>query len=138
MVKLACTSKKYYSITMPVLQKRIAIKVMFWTHIPNAICRLESLLSIAQKKKLWKKGKYPGQQRQFSKHLDPDVVPACVGYVRQIIIGTVSSGYKRIEIVLHYLEQVLKNVDNLEVFSTTQLTKSVIHTAASRARLTAS
>ncbi|KAF5009873.1 hypothetical protein FDECE_3946 [Fusarium decemcellulare] len=122
-VKLACTSKRYYSITMPVLHKRIAMKVNFSEHMPYLIRRLEPLLSITQKKQLKKKGKYGGQQPRFSKLLDPDVVPACASYVREIIIGNVSPGWKHKNIVLNYWEQVLMNVDNLEVFSTTELTK---------------
>ncbi|KAM0547255.1 hypothetical protein ACHAPJ_010517 [Fusarium lateritium] len=136
LLKLARTSRRYYSIVMPILHKRIAVKVNCWAHIPNAIRRIEPHLSIAQKKKLKKEGKYKGQQKKFSTRLDPDSVPPCVDYVRQMVIDS-RPGHKHKYIVLRYFEEVLKNLHNLEIVKTTDLTESMSHSLVSQRNLKA-
>ncbi|KAJ3548774.1 hypothetical protein NM208_g852 [Fusarium decemcellulare] len=137
MIKLACTSKRYYTLIMAVLHKRINVAVSFWAHIPNVIRRLEPHLSIAQKKQLKREGKYKGQQEKFSTRLDPLAVPPCADYVRQMVIGNIDPGKKHKPIVLRYLEEVLKNLPNLEVIDTDELTLSMAENIASRKNLKA-
>ncbi|KAF4992621.1 hypothetical protein FGRMN_7022 [Fusarium graminum] len=137
MVKLASTSKTLYSLVRPILHKRVSVSVHFWAHIPHVIRQLEPHLSIAQKRQLKREGKYKGQQERFSSLLDPLVVPACADYVRQMVIGSVDPGKKHKPIVLRYLEEVLKNVHNLEVLDTMELTESMTQSIASKTSLKA-
>ncbi|KAM0350999.1 hypothetical protein ACHAPU_002777 [Fusarium lateritium] len=137
MVKLACTSKKLYQLVMPILHKRVSVSVHFWAHIPHVIRQLEPHLSIAQKRQLKREGKYKGQQERFSSRLDPSVVPACADYVRQMVIGSIDPGKKHKTIVLRYLEEVLKNVHNLEVLDTMELTESMAQSIAAKTSLKA-
>ncbi|KAM0325589.1 hypothetical protein ACHAPQ_007989 [Fusarium lateritium] len=137
MVKLACTSKSYYSLVMPVLHKRISVSVGFWQHIPHVIRQIEPHLSIAQKKQLKREGKYKGQQEKFSTLLDPLAVPACADYVRQVVIGAVDPGKKHKFIVMRYLEEVLKNISNLEIVDAYELTNSMAESIAANKNLKA-
>ncbi|KAF5678692.1 hypothetical protein FHETE_1133 [Fusarium heterosporum] len=137
MVKLASTSKTLYSLVMPILHKRVSVSVHFWAHIPHVIRQLEPHLSIAQKRQLKREGKYKGQQERFSSLLDPLVVPACADDVREMVIGSVDPGKKHKPIVLRYLEEVLKNVHNLEVLDTMELTESMTQSIASKKSLKA-
>ncbi|KIL87192.1 hypothetical protein FAVG1_09747 [Fusarium avenaceum] len=137
MVKLACTSKRHYSIVMPVLHKRISVSIGFWQHIPHLIRQIEPHLSIAQKKQLKREGKYKGQQEKFSTLLDPSAVPACAEYVRQVVIGGIDHGKKHKPVVMRYVEEVLKNVSNLEVIDACELTKSMSESIAAKKNLKA-
>ncbi|KAF4345160.1 hypothetical protein FBEOM_866 [Fusarium beomiforme] len=130
MVILACTSKRYYSLVMAILHKRIAVATYFWAHIPNVIRRIEPHLSIAQKKQLKREGQYKGQQDKYSTRLDPNVVPPCTSFVRQMIIGKIDPGKKHKPFVLRYFEEVLKNLHNLEVFDGEELTVSMAESLA--------
>ncbi|KAF4451268.1 hypothetical protein F53441_5689 [Fusarium austroafricanum] len=137
MVKLACTSKRYYSIASSIFHKRISVSVAFWAHIPNVIRRIEPHLSIAQKKQLKKEGKYKGQQEKFSTRLDPDAVPPSADFVRQMIVGHIDPGKKHKPIVMRYLEEVMKNLHNLEVFYAHEFTVSMSKSLAAQKNLKA-
>ena len=108
---------------MPLLHKRIAVAAMFHAHISKLIRVLEPHLTIAQRKQLKKEGKYKGQQEQYSSQLDANAKPACVSYVRQIVVGVADPGRKHEYIVHRYVEEALKNMDNLEVVEVHFLTK---------------
>ncbi|KAG7426165.1 hypothetical protein Forpi1262_v012286 [Fusarium oxysporum f. sp. raphani] len=123
MVKMACTSKRYYALVMAIIHKRISVSTSFWAHIPHVIRRIEPHLSIAQKKQLKREGQYKGQQEKFSTRLDPNAVPPCASNVRQMIIGKIDPGKKHKPLVLRYFEEVLKNLHNLEVFDAEDLTE---------------
>ncbi|KAF9773550.1 hypothetical protein IL306_008622 [Fusarium sp. DS 682] len=123
MIRMACTSKRYYSHVMAILHKRISISTHFWAHIPHVIRRIEPHLSIAQKKQLKREAHYKGQQEKFSKRLDPNVMPPCASFVRQLIIGRIDPGKRHKWFVLRYFEEVLKNLHNLEVFDAAELTE---------------
>ncbi|KAL5589940.1 hypothetical protein FOVSG1_011807 [Fusarium oxysporum f. sp. vasinfectum] len=125
MVKLACTSKRYYALVMAIIHKRISVSTSFWAHIPHVIRRIEPHLSIAQKKQLKREGQYKGQQEKFSTRLDPNAVPPCASNVRQMIIGKIDPGKRHKPLVLRYFEEVLKNLHNLEVFDAEDLTESM-------------
>ncbi|KAF4499691.1 hypothetical protein FAGAP_4142 [Fusarium agapanthi] len=125
MVKMACTSKRYYALVMAIIHKRISVSTYFWTHIPHVIRRIEPHLSIAQKKQLKREGRYNGQQEKFSTLLDPEAVPPCASNVRQMIIGGINPGKKHKPFLLRYFEEVLKNLHNLEVFDAEDLTESM-------------
>ncbi|KAF5560143.1 hypothetical protein FNAPI_4310 [Fusarium napiforme] len=123
MVKMACTSKRYYAIVMAIIHKRISVSTYFWAHIPHVIRRIEPHLSIAQKKQLKREGQYKGQQEKFSTSLDPNAVPPCASNVRQMIIGKIDPGKKHKPFLMRYFEEVLKNLHNLEVFDAKDLTE---------------
>ncbi|KAF5247602.1 hypothetical protein FANTH_6353 [Fusarium anthophilum] len=125
MIKMACTSKRYYALVMAIIHKRISVSTSFWTHIPHVIRRIEPHLSIAQKKQLKREGRYNGQQEKFSTLLDPEAVPPCASNVRQMIIGGIDPGKKHKPFLLRYFEEVLKNLHNLEVFDAEDLTESM-------------
>ncbi|KAF5563902.1 hypothetical protein FPHYL_4929 [Fusarium phyllophilum] len=123
MVKMACTSKRYYAVVMAIIHKRISVSTYFWAHIPHVIRRIEPHLSIAQKKQLKREGQYKGQQDKFSTLLDPNAVPSCASNVRQMIIGKIDPGKRHKPFLLRYFEEVLKNLHNLEVFDAKDLTE---------------
>ncbi|SCN64586.1 uncharacterized protein FFB20_00803 [Fusarium fujikuroi] len=125
MVKMACTSKRYYAVVMAIIHKRISVSTYFWAHIPHVIRRIEPHLSIAQKKQLKREGQYKGQQEKFSTLLDPTAVPSCASNVRQMIIGKIDPGKRHKPFLLRYFEEVLKNLHNLEVFDAKDLTESM-------------
>ncbi|KAF5545915.1 hypothetical protein FMEXI_5831 [Fusarium mexicanum] len=122
MIKMACTSKRYYAVVMAIIHKRISVSTYFWAHIPHVIRRIEPHLSIAQKKQLKREGQYKGQQDKFSALLDPSAVPSCASNVRQMIIGKIDPGKRHKPFLLRYFEEVLKNLHNLEVFDAKDLT----------------
>lgn len=121
MINLACTSQRYYNLAMSVVHNHIAVRVGFFAHMPQIIRRLEPHLSIAQKKQVQREGRYKGQQERFSNLLDPNAIPKCALHVRQMTIGDIDPGKKHKPIVIRYLEEVLKNLTNLEVLDTMEL-----------------
>ncbi|KAM5346029.1 hypothetical protein ACJ41O_009034 [Fusarium nematophilum] len=137
MLVLARTSKRNYSIVMPILHKRVAIAVAYHAHIPKAIRAIKPHLSIAQKKQLKKEGKYKGQQEKFSIRLDSDSIPVCADYVRQLVIGSVDPGKKHKYIVIRYLEELFKNLHNLEAVDTMELSEPMSHCLVSQKNLRA-
>jgi hypothetical protein len=120
---LGRTSKKFYSLMMPRLYGRIAVAAMFHAHIPKLIRALEPHLTIEQKKQLKKEGKYKGQQERHQSGHDEKATPICAGYVRQLIVGVGDPGKKHKYIVERYVEEALKNMDNLEIVETRMITK---------------
>ncbi|KAL3601209.1 hypothetical protein FPOAC2_05465 [Fusarium poae] len=125
MINLARTSRRYYAIAMAITHNHIAVKVYYYAHISKVFRLLEPHLSITQKKELKKLGKYKGRQDRFSSRLDQDAVPGCAQQVRQMTIGSINPGTKHKKVVLRTLEEVLKNLTNLEVLDTTELTTSM-------------
>ncbi|KAH7185153.1 uncharacterized protein B0J16DRAFT_340956 [Fusarium flagelliforme] len=137
MINLACTSQRYYNLAMSIVHNHIAVRVGFFAHIPKVIRRLEPHLSIAQKKQIRREGRYKGQQERFSSLLDRNAVPKCALNVRQMTIGGIDPGKKHRPIVVRYLEEVLKNLTNLEVLDTTELNASMAHSIAALKHLKA-
>jgi hypothetical protein len=123
MGKLGRTCKRYYSLIMPLLHKRVAVAAMFHAHIPKLIRALEPLLTTAQKKQLKKEGKYKGQEEHYSSRLGANTKPACASYVRQIVVGVADPGRKHEYIVHRYVEEVFKNINELEVVEVYFLTE---------------
>jgi hypothetical protein len=108
---------------MPILHKRVAVAAMFHAHISKLIRTIEPHLSIAQKRQLKKEGKYKGQQEQYPSLLNVNTIPACASYVRQIVFGAADPGRKHEYIVFRYIEEVFKNMNNLEVVEAYFLTE---------------
>jgi hypothetical protein len=123
MSRLGRTCRAYYSLTRPLLHRRIAVAARFHAHIPELIRALEPHLTIAQKKQLKKEGKYKGQQERYSSHLDANEKPACASSVRQMIAGVADPGRKHEYIVHRYVEEAFKNMDNLEIVEVYFLTE---------------
>jgi exosome complex RNA-binding protein Csl4 len=103
---------------MPRLYKRIAVAAMFHAHIPKLIRTLEPHLTIAQKKQLRSEGQYKGQQESFPSGMDENAKPYCASYVRQLVVGVVDPGQKHRYIVVRYIEEAIKNMNNLEIIET--------------------
>ncbi|KAF4978270.1 hypothetical protein FZEAL_5327 [Fusarium zealandicum] len=112
-------------MAMPILHKRIAVSTSFHAHIPHVIRASEPHLSIAQKTQLKKEGKHKGQQPRYSGLLDPDAIPPCTDYMRQLVIGVLDPGKKHKPILLKYLEDLLKNLHYLEYADIKELTDLV-------------
>ncbi|KAI1845243.1 hypothetical protein JX266_008553 [Neoarthrinium moseri] len=128
---LGRTSKMCYSVTMPRLYNRIAVAAMFHAHIPKLIRTLEPHLTIAQKKQLKKEGKYKGQQERYPTGLNEKEMPMCASFVRQMVVGAANPGKKHQYIVDRYIEEALKNMENLEILETWVMNKSISQTIAS-------
>jgi hypothetical protein len=108
---------------IPRLYKIIAVAATFHAHIPKLIRTLEPHLTIAQKKQLKTEGTYKGQQAQYPSGLDERAKPIYAPYVRQIIVGAVDPGKRHRYIVDRYIEEALKNMENLESVETWVFTK---------------
>lgn len=115
---LGRTCKVLCSLVMPRLYGRIAVAAMFHAHIPKLIRTLEPHLTIAQKKQLKKEGKYKGQAERYPTILNEKSKPICAAYVRQLVIGVADPGRKHRYIVDRYVEEALKNMQNLEIVET--------------------
>ncbi|RGP60783.1 rnilike protein [Fusarium sporotrichioides] len=135
--RLSRTCKKYYSLITPFLYRRIAVAAMFHAHIGKLIRTLEPHLSIQQRKQLKKEGTYKGQKDVYPSNLRPQEKPVCADYVRQLVIGSVQAGKKHDYIVHRYVEETLKNTDNIEVFEALSLTQSMAETIAGFKKLQA-
>ncbi|KAF2674304.1 hypothetical protein BT63DRAFT_435437 [Microthyrium microscopicum] len=120
--RLARTCKRYYSIMIPLLHRRIAVHAYNHAHIAKFIRGLEPYLSIAQKKQLKKEGAYKGQQARYSSKLDPKAEPVAASYVQQLSIGVADPGRKHQYICHRYVEEALKTMNNLEIVETHFLT----------------
>ncbi|KAI9150527.1 MFS transporter prlG [Paramyrothecium foliicola] len=131
------TCKAFYSMLAPRLHRRIAVAAGYHAHIPKLIRNLEPYLSITQKKQLKKEGKYKGQQERYPSHLDPDAVPPCTAHVRQLVVGYSDPGKKHQYIVKRYIEEALKNLENLETVQTRIFTHHVARGLASLKHLKA-
>ncbi|EXL65475.1 hypothetical protein FOPG_18299 [Fusarium oxysporum f. sp. conglutinans race 2 54008] len=137
MAKMACTSKSYYSLVLPILHKRISVSANHWRHTHNVIRRLVPYLSLAQKKQLKKETTYKNQQEKFSNSVDPDALPPCASNVRQMIIGSINPGIKKKDTIMRYLEEVMKNLYELKVFMGHELTESMSKSLAAQKNLEA-
>ncbi|VUC29546.1 unnamed protein product [Clonostachys rosea] len=135
--KMARTCKKYHSIMIPRLHRRVAVTAMFHAHIRKLIQSIEPYLSTSQKKALKKRGKYKGQQETYSSHLAEHQVPECASFVQQIIVGVCDPGVKHEHIVHAYLEEAFKNMRNLQIVETLLMTKSIAQNLASMEHLQA-
>ncbi|RGP69110.1 hypothetical protein FLONG3_7963 [Fusarium longipes] len=87
MINMARTSKRYYSLVMPVIYEHVSVDF----RIPNGFSRvlkpLDACLSIAQKRKLRKLAKYKGRLRRFYYRLNPDVIPSCAQSMAHSIVA---------------------------------------------------
>jgi hypothetical protein len=123
MGKLGRTCKRFYSLTIPLLHKRVAVSAAYHAHIPKLIRELEPYLSIKQKRQLKKEGKYKGQQGRYLRHLDADARPDCASHVRQFVAGSGDPGRRHQYIVFRYVEEAFKSMPNLEIVEASFLTK---------------
>ncbi|KAJ4129867.1 hypothetical protein NW768_006837 [Fusarium equiseti] len=120
---LTMTSKALYSLAMPQLFKRIERSCGLHVHIAKLIKTTEPFLSIEQRKQLKKEDIYKGQQETFPDDVDPDKKPEISNYVRQILVETGDPGKKHRYIVYRYVEELLENLDNLELWGSWMLTE---------------
>ncbi|KAF5573748.1 hypothetical protein FPCIR_13857 [Fusarium pseudocircinatum] len=137
MVKMACTSKRYYSIVSPILHKLIFISANHWSHTHNVISRLVLYLSVTRKKDITEETPYKNQQEKFPNSHDLEALPPCANNVRQMIVGTINPGLERRGIIMRYLEEVMKNLHNLKVFKGHDLTESMSKSIAAQQNLEA-
>jgi hypothetical protein len=108
MGKLGRTCKRFYSLTIPLLHKRVTVSAMYHAHIAKLIRNLEPHLSIKQKGQLKKEGKYKGQQERYSRQLDANATPDYASHVGQFVAGRADPGRRHKYIVLRYVEEALK------------------------------
>lgn len=123
MSKLCRTSKRYQSLIGPRFHRMIVTNAPNHSQTPYLIRALEPYLSIAQRKQLRGEGRYKGQQPRFSSRLDPNVVPSCTAYVRRVHIGTINPGQMHNYICKRYLEEVFRNLENVQLVDTRVLTQ---------------
>jgi hypothetical protein len=121
--RLSRTCKKYYSLITPQLYKRISVAAMFHAHIGKLIRTLEPHLSIQQRKQLKKEGVYKGQKDLYPTTLKPEEKPICADYILQLVVGSVQAGRNHDYIVHRYVEETLKNTNNIEAFEALFLTQ---------------
>ncbi|KAH9908548.1 hypothetical protein F4778DRAFT_351447 [Xylariomycetidae sp. FL2044] len=134
---LSQISKAYYAVMMPQLYRRVAVSAAYHAHIAKLIRRVQGHLTIAQNKQLKKEGKYKGQRESYPTKADAHAKPFCVSLVRQLVVGRVDPGRKHRYIVDRYIEELMKNLENLEAFETWVLTSSVAESIASMKNLKA-
>ncbi|ESU10280.1 hypothetical protein FGSG_03010 [Fusarium graminearum PH-1] len=108
-----------------VLNKSIAVRASDDEYVYKVISRLEPFLSINQKRKLWKEGRCRSQQIKSHRLLAPDVAPLGAQCVRQMTVGLIGRAVKHRQNVMRKLEEVLKNLSNLEVLDTTELSHNI-------------
>lgn len=107
----------------PRLHQLLTIDVTSSGSLPKFIRSIEPYLSIAQKTQLRKEGCYESRQERDPEHLDENAKPVSASYVRQMVVGMIYPGGKRnLFIVYRYIEEVLKNLDNLELVDVSVLT----------------
>ncbi|CAG7566398.1 unnamed protein product, partial [Fusarium equiseti] len=122
---LIITSKALYSLAVPQLFKRIERSCALHVHIAKLIKTTEPFLSIEQRKQLKKEGIYKGQQETFPDDVNPKKNPGIANYVRRALVETGDPGKRHRYIVHRYVEELLKNLDNLELWGGTMLTEYV-------------
>lgn len=122
-MSFARTSKRNYALVVSIVNKSIAVRASDDEYVYKVISRLEPFLSINQKRKLWKEGRCRSQQIKFHGLLAPDVVPLGAQCVRQMTVGLIGRAVKHRQNVMRKLEEVLKNLSNLEVLDTTELSQ---------------
>ncbi|KAK6714739.1 hypothetical protein SNK04_005672 [Fusarium graminearum] len=123
LMSFARTSKRNYALVVSIVNKSIAVRASDDEYVYKVISRLEPFLSINQKRKLWKEGRCRSQQIKFHGLLAPDVVPLGAQCVRQMTVGLIGRAVKHRQNVMRKLEEVLKNLSNLEVLDTTELSQ---------------
>ncbi|CZS81016.1 unnamed protein product [Fusarium graminearum] len=112
LMSFARTSKRNYALVVSIVNKSIAVRASDDEYVYKVISRLEPFLSINQKRKLL---------------LAPDVVPLGAQCVRQMTVGLIGRAVKHRQNVMRKLEEVLKNLSNLEVLDTTELSQSMAY-----------
>ncbi|CAF3458335.1 unnamed protein product [Fusarium graminearum] len=127
LMSFARTSKRNYALVVSIVNKSIAVRASDDEYVYKVISRLEPFLSINQKRKLWKEGRCRSQQIKFHGLLAPDVVPLGAQCVRQMTVGLIGRAVKHRQNVMRKLEEVLKNLSNLEVLDTTELSQSMAY-----------
>jgi len=110
---------------MSTCYKRIVVSAPYHAHIAKLIRTVEPLLTIAQKRQLKKEGQYNGQSARLSRTADQHLVPTVVNDVRQFVVGHCDPGKRHQGIVHRYVEEALKNMNNLEVVASQILTTYV-------------
>ena len=116
------TSKALSSLAIPQLFKSIERSCGLHVHIAKLIKTTEPFLSIEQRKQLKTEGSYKGQQETFPSDVDPKKKPGIANYVRRALVETGDPGKRHRYIVHRYVEELLKNLDNLELWGGTMLT----------------
>ncbi|KAM0405719.1 hypothetical protein ACHAQC_000807 [Fusarium culmorum] len=134
---LSKTCKAFHSLVIPQLYKRVQGFVTYHAHIAKLIRTIEPLLTIEQRKQLKKEGQYKGQQESFPDKADDKKKPEIADFVRQAMLDIISPGKKHGYIVYRYAEELLKSINNLEVFAATSLSESMAKTLAIRNNLQA-
>ncbi|KAM0410287.1 hypothetical protein ACHAPZ_000882 [Fusarium culmorum] len=134
---LSKTCKAFHSLVIPQLYKRVQGFVTYHAHIAKLIRTIEPLLTIEQRKQLKKEGQYKGQQESFPDKADDKKKPEIADFVRQAMLDIISPDKKHGYIVYRYAEELLKSINNLEVFAATSLSESMAKTLAIRNNLQA-
>ncbi|WXC42770.1 hypothetical protein QX201_002548 [Fusarium graminearum] len=134
---LSKTCKAFHSLVIPQLYKRVQGFVTYHAHIAKLIRTIEPLLTIEQRKQLKKEGQYKGQQESFPDKADDKKKPEIADFVRQAMLDIISPGKKHGYIVYRYAEELLKSINNLEVFAATSISESMAKTLAIRNNLQA-
>ncbi|KAF5002480.1 hypothetical protein FGRMN_305 [Fusarium graminum] len=135
--RLSKTCKTYYALVTPQLYKRVDVWVSFHAHIAKLIRTFDPLLSIEQKKQLKKVGTYKGQQESFPSKVDPRKKPEIANFVKQALLGIGDPGKNHREIVHRYVDEVMKNMHNLEIVETIRLTETIANRLAEQKNLKA-
>lgn len=112
---LGSIGKRFYSLGMPQLHNTVVVSAHYHANIPKLIRTLEPHLSIAQSKKLKLEGKYRGQQETYAAGVDWETKPLCSSFVRQFVVGLIDPGKRHRPITVRYVEEAMKNMENLEI-----------------------
>ncbi|RBR24380.1 uncharacterized protein FIESC28_02870 [Fusarium coffeatum] len=134
---LSMTSKALYSLAIPRLFKSIERICSHHVHIAKLIKTTEPFLGIEQRKQLKTEGIYKGQQETFPDDVDPKMKPEIANYVRRALIETGDPGKRHRYIVHRYVEELLKNLDNLELWGGMMLTESMAKSLSTKKDLKA-
>lgn len=108
---------------MPRIYRRIAVAAPYHSHIVKLIRAAEPHLSIKQKMMLKEIGEYRGQQESYPIDQDETLIPSCAAFVTQLVIGVIDPGKNHVGAITLYLEELVKNLTNLEVLETVVVTK---------------
>ncbi|KAK8104894.1 hypothetical protein PG999_008253 [Apiospora kogelbergensis] len=132
MSALGRTSKGFHDVTMPHLYSRVILHANCHAQIAKFIRTLEPLLTVAQKKQLMREGKYKGQQLAgYPAGLDEQARPSCARHVRQLVVGRADPGRKHDFILVRYIEEAFRTLENLEIIQTWNLNAVMAQSIAS-------
>ncbi|RFN50828.1 hypothetical protein FIE12Z_4904 [Fusarium flagelliforme] len=134
---LSMTSKALYSLAIPQLFNSIERSCALHVHIAKLIKTTEPFLTIEQRKQLKTEGIYKGQQETFPDDVDPKKKPEIANYVRRALVETGDPGKRHRYIVHRYVEELLKNLDNLKLWGGTMLTESMAKSLSTKKNLKA-